>query len=248
MKISKITFIFSFILSLLSSLDLHARPLIADLSIRKIEINSSFKGAEILLFGARNEAGDIVIVIRGPQQSYVMRRKRKIGFIWANKDKAVLEDVQSYNSFASNRPLQELRNERLLKVLNIGTDNIPVSVRTKKEKNISSFQSAFFEERKNKGLYFPEIGEVEFIGDTLFRTILKFPDNIPRGTYTAETYLFSDGQLNGFQSTPLNVEKVGFDAFIYNLAYNHPLLYGILAVSIAIFAGWVAGLLFRKVT
>lgn len=224
-----------------------ARPLVADLSLRQIDITSSFKGTEILLFGARNEAGDIVVVVRGPDQSYVMRKKRKFGPIWANKDKAIIKNVQSYNSSASSRALKELRNDRLIQALSIGVNNINIDVETKKVKNIARFREAFLQDREQRGLYFPEVGEVQFIGNTLFRTIIKFPDNIPRGTYTAEVYLFSDGQLSGFQSTPLQVKKKGFDAFIYNAAYEHSLLYGISAVLMAIFAGWIAGTLFRKV-
>lgn len=224
-----------------------ARPLVADLSLRQIDITSSFKGTEILLFGARNEAGDIVVVVRGPDQSYVMRKKRRFGPIWANKDKAIIRNVESYNSFASSRPIKELRNDRLIKALNIGVENILINVETKKSKNIKRFREAFLKDRENRGLYFPQITQVEFIGNTLFRTIIKFPDNIPRGTYTAEIYLFSDGQLIGFQSTPLQVKKQGFDAFIYKAAYEHSLLYGIMAVIMAIFAGWLAGTLFRKV-
>ena len=79
----------------------------------------------------------------------------------------------------------------------------------------------------------------------MFRTIVHFPDNIPRGLYTAEVYLFSDGQLVTVQSTPLSVYKTGLDAFIFDLADKHSAIYGILAILVAVFSGWAAGRIFK---
>jgi uncharacterized protein (TIGR02186 family) len=116
-----------------------------------------------------------------------------------------------------------------------------------KEVEVDEFTNAFLDYKQSVKLYDPVIKEVSFIGDTLFRTIIHFPDNIPRGDYTAEVYLFSGGQLSGMQSTPLVVSKKGFDALMYDFAHRHAVLYGILAVALALFSGWLAGRIFRKV-
>jgi hypothetical protein len=67
------------------------------------------------------------------------------------------------------------------------------------------------------------------------------------GVYNAEIYSFNEGQLIGMQSIPINVEKVGVEATIYNFAHEHPALYGLFAVLMALGMGWVAGSLFNKV-
>jgi uncharacterized protein (TIGR02186 family) len=244
----KINYIFIFICISMLWTKSEARPLIADLSLRQIFIDSGFKGDEILLFGARNDAGDIVVIVRGPKLSYIIRKKEKItGGIWANQKHAVVENIHGYYNAASSRPVSEIKNDSLLNSLDIGLKNIELPIKAEEGVKIEDFQRAFLEKQEKNNLYFPFIGNVEFIGDTLFRTIIKFPENIPRGVYTAEVYLFSDGQLSGFQSTPLIVQKKGFDAFIYDFAYRYPLFYGIMAVALAIFAGWIAGAIFRKV-
>ncbi len=43
-----------------------AQPLVADLSRHFIAITSGFDGTEVLLFGAIDGEGDLVIVVRGP--------------------------------------------------------------------------------------------------------------------------------------------------------------------------------------
>jgi hypothetical protein len=46
-------------------------------------------------------------------------------------------------------------------------------------------------------------------------------------------------------SRSFTVDEVGFSRLVYDLATNQRLVYGILAVVIALFAGAVMGLLFK---
>ncbi len=211
-----------------------ARPVIADLAIREIDIDSKFTGTDILLFGARNDPGDIVVVVRGPETSYKIRKKERIAGIWANKKQISFGNVDSFYSIASNRPLEQINNDLLLNNLHIGVNNIQLNHLSKNKVASEEFKKAFINYQEKKHFYFPDINKISFIGDTLFRTVIRFPENILRGVYTAEIYLFSDGQLSGIQSTPIIVSKKGFDAFVYDAAYKYPFLYGIVAVSIAL--------------
>ena len=72
-----------------------AKPvLVPDVSQRNIEIAYSFTGAELLLFGAilypggrvpgAEQPTDIVVVVKGPTQSVLVREKEKVAGIWVN--------------------------------------------------------------------------------------------------------------------------------------------------------------------
>jgi uncharacterized protein (TIGR02186 family) len=80
----------------------------------------------------------------------------------------------------------------------------------------------------------------------LFRTRIYFPSNVPTGTYTVEVFLVRDGNVVSAQSTPLVISKIGFGAELFDFAHRHPALYGILAVLVALAAGWLAGVAFRR--
>ena len=60
-------------------------------------------------------------------------------------------------------------------------------------------------------------------------------------------YLIRDGSLVQAQTTPLVVEKVGFDAFVFESAQQRSLLYGVAAIIIAIGSGWLAASIFRNI-
>jgi len=48
------------------------------------------------------------------------------------------------------------------------------------------------------------------------------------------------------QTTLLNIRKFGVEASVYNFAHRYSLAYGILAVLIAVFAGWGANAIFAR--
>jgi hypothetical protein len=87
---------------------------------------------------------------------------------------------------------------------------------------------------------------VAFIGRSLFRATVDLPVNVPIGRYTANVYLFRDGQIVSKNQSTLEVSKAGFERMIYLLAFNHPLIYGLLAVALAMLAGLAGWAAFRR--
>ena len=132
----------------------------------------------------------------------------------------------------------------LLKQLGIGQDNL---LNPAADVRFSEFQEAFLRYQLGRKLYMKAPDKIDFMGETLFKTAIEFPDNIPPGNYTAEIYLLSDNEVVGMQSTPITVVKSGLDAFLYMYAHQHPALYGISAIVIALCVGWFAGRIFEKV-
>lgn len=226
-----------------------AKPLVADIDKRQIKIHSGFVGTDLLLFGARYDVGDIVVVVRGPSADYTVRKKQNIGGIWINRNQITFKDVPGFYAIASSRPLSVIKNDYLLKDLEIGINNLSINYETpRKPSLIPEFKQALIEAKQQETLYPESIHyeKVSFIGDNLFRTIIRFPETIPRGVYTANIYLFADGRLTSVQTTPIEVKKTGLDAFIYDAAYNYPALYGIVAIFIALLAGFLANIVLRR--
>jgi len=225
-----------------------AKPLVADISSHEITIHTSFKGAELMLFGARNSAGDIVMVIRGPARDAMVRRKERSAGLWVNRTEQVFKQVPGFYAMAASRPMEEIQKSIYYQPLGIGFEEAISSDMqvTPLGGERKEFARALLRDLRRKGLYDVLPGKVEFIGETLFKAVVPFPDDMPRGDYTAEVYLLSDGALVGMQTTPIHVYKSGFDAFIYDQAHRHPLLYGVIAVLLALFSGWAVSSLFEK--
>lgn len=230
-----------------------AQDLVTDISRHLVSIESNFTGAELLLFGAV-EGGtpgpqiDVAIVVRGPSDDVTVWRKARVGGIWVNYESAEIQDVPGYYAVVSTRPLDEIAAAPVLARHGIGIDHLPLNavVNDRADSDIAPFRRAILRLNQNRELFQEDSGGVVFLGDTLFRATVEMPANVPDGVFSASVYLFEDGNLIQAQTTPLYVSKAGFERFVFDLATHQPLLYGVLAVIIAVFAGWAASVIFRR--
>ena len=149
---------------------------------------------------------------------------------------------------ATSRPLSDIRQRELFKPLGIGMSDLSFSaVDTISPALEREFRQALLAYQAKRRLYSESSDNVNFMGETLFKTIIDFPDAISRGIYTAEVYLFNNGELSGMQVVPIEVTKSGFDAWVYDLSLEFPVLYGCAGICMALLLGWGAGAIFRKI-
>lgn len=230
-------------------LTIKAKPLVGDMSEYHVNIDSTFTGKYIILFGAQNDPGDLLLAVRGPKRNVTVRKKKEIfGGMWVNDKSVTFLNVPYYYSLTgSNTDATELLSP-LYSALEIGQRHIHLNTpRPVEASEREEFTTAFLELQQEKGLYRQFSEPLKFMDDTLFKTQINFPDTLPRGNYAVDMYLVEDNRLRGVQTLPITVEKVGFDAFIYDLAHNHSVLYALLAIGIALSVGWTISQLFSRI-
>ncbi|WP_339714640.1 TIGR02186 family protein [uncultured Sneathiella sp.] len=227
--------------------------LVTDISSHLISVTSDFTGTELLLFGAiqyedddfGQGQGDVLVVVRGPEKDVIVRRKERVAGIWINTDAVEFSRVPSFYALASNRPVEDIAPPDVLKRLRLGPSRL--RFRANEPANISlPFEEAIVRQKAREDLYKDQAAAVYFLGDTLFRTTIAIPANVPVGDYIAEFYLFRDGELMSAQSSPLFIKKSGLGRTIFDFAQDYPALYGIAAIIVALFAGWLASIIYRK--
>lgn len=223
-------------------------PLVADLSEDLIAITTGFTGTEVLLFGATEGAGEIIVVVRAPESRVVVRRKERVGGVWINADSLAFDKVPGFYHIAASRPLADLLTETVLEREQIGVQNLSLPALTSAtEDEIGAFATALIRNKQRAGLFNEKLGEISFLGNRLFRTQVKFPSNVPTGVYTATVYLVDNGAIIDRTDTPLQVRKTGFEANVFEFANQRSAIYGLFAIFIALVAGWFAGIVFRNV-
>jgi len=224
-----------------------ADELVADISQHLVAITTGFTGADVLLFGATEGAGDVVVVVRGPEERQKVRRKGRVAGIWLNEAEMTFETVPAFYAVAANRPLHEFVPERVGARHQIGLRHLRLTPpEGAHPETVDDFSEGLIRNKQTDRLYSRQPARIAFLGNRLFRTDMHFPANAPVGTYTVQTFLIRDGDVVSAGITPLVVGKVGFEAGVFDLAYCHSLAYGVLAILIAAMAGWLAGLVFRK--
>lgn len=225
-----------------------APPLVADLSSEEIAITTGFSGAELLLFGALEGEGDIAIVVNGPRRRELVRRKERVAGIWVNGQTVAFDDVPAYYWVASTGPLDRIAPSATLDRLRIGMRRIPLAaVGAQSAATVAEFRDALLRNKRKAALYGAGVGTVRIMGGRLFRTSVSFPATVPTGTYSVEVFVFRDGRVTGRFEKPLTVRRAGIEARIFDFAHESSALYGVIAILIALMAGWLAGVVFRRV-
>lgn len=221
----------------------------ADLSRHLIAISTDFTGTDVVLFGAIAEPGDIAVVVQGPSERVVVRRKAQVAGIWMNRSSMTFDNVPSYYSVATTRAIETFADALLLEREGIGLANLrlePSDAGDATAEEIGIFRDALIRAKQREEVYVVEPGQVRFRQALLFRTTVSFPANVPTGQYLIRVFLIRDGRVVTAQTTPLFVSKIGVGSLIFSFAQNHAAVYGLAAIAVAVLAGWLASMMFRR--
>jgi uncharacterized protein (TIGR02186 family) len=231
---------------LLCAAPARGEALVADLTTHLIAITTGFTGASVVLFGATDGPGDVVVAVRGPDREITVRRKARVAGIWVNTREMTFAKVPSFYALAASRPVEEIMPPATASLYRLGIANLkPEPAMPAPPPVIEAFRTALERAQQQAGLFVTRAGKVEFLGERLFRTTISFPSNVPTGTYLVEVFLVRDKDVVSGQTTPLVVSKVGVDAEVAQFSYRQPGFYGAIAVLTAMVAGWLASLPFR---
>ena len=108
------------------------------------------------------------------------------------------------------------------------------------------FEAGLLDLRQRQGLYSQSDHGVEITDGVLYRATIHVPSQVPVGTYTAETFLVSDGRVLAAATRDIQIGKSGFERFVAVAARRHSALYGLFAVLLSLALGWSAAAMFRR--
>lgn len=226
---------------------------VADLSQNRVSITADFVGSEILVFGAIKREIPIqwsplgvIVVVAGPSGPVVVRRKSRVAGIWANTSAVEIDRAPSFYAVSTSAPLDEILlhvedlRYRITPRRAIRSVGAPAEVLDSPE-----YTSALIRIREANGVYKVDESVVHLAQQTLFSTSVQLPSNLVEGNYAVRIYLTRGRRVITTFHTEIFVQKVGLERFLYTLAHDQPMLYGLLALALAVGAGWGASTAFR---
>ena len=234
-----------------------AEKLTIAVSTPAVQIDSNFTGTGVTVFGVIQQdttsvvpAGGtygVAILIVGPPESVVVRRKDRVLGIWANAGAETLLRPPGFYALSTSGALAGLAGATTLQRLQIGLGNLGFvyADRASDDPAGTEFRNAFVRIKERAGLYHEDAG-VTFIGDLVFRATVHLPANIPVGRYTVLAYIFAGGDLIAHAQESIDVSTTGLEATMTDFARNQALLYGVICAALAVFIGWLGGVIFRR--
>ncbi|HYC73964.1 TIGR02186 family protein, partial [Brevundimonas sp.] len=103
----------------------------AALTDARVSVDSSFRGASIVLYGAVFNPGDqptdVVVVVRGPDAPVRLVKKTRNMGVWLNSRPVVFEGAPGFYMTASTRPLADIADFGELRRLGVGVDHLRIN-------------------------------------------------------------------------------------------------------------------------
>jgi len=212
-----------------------------------LDIGTFYSGCQVTISGEVPKGQDVVVEIAGPVANGQFDLKGRVGPFWMTNGRAEMDGApamyaillpggRDWQKKASSLGLglERLRNEIAIQSATVSPDEL---------------FNMFLELKKSEGLYVVEDNAVAYAAENngfrRFTAVCHFPRSTVAGNYTIKATEIINGAKGMELSRSFTVDEVGFSRLVYDLATNQRLVYGILAVAIALFAGAVMGLLFK---
>lgn len=234
-----------------------AERLVSTLSNDTIQITSSFDGETLSMFGnIEPDSGaedkfvtgpfHVVIVIMGPTVDRVARKKTNRFGIWINTEQVIFEDFPSYFKVLSSGRLTDITS-----LTTLAAESILPEAQARHSAQAGWWNSVVFGRElvrlmTEKGFYGMSENGVIFLSNTTYTARLTLPGDIPNGPFIAKTFVFKGGEIIAQRSEGFAVRKIGFERFLGIAALQFPLLYGLVCVALALFTGWLGGVVFKR--
>ena len=227
--------------------------LVPEVSQHEVDLQQGFTGTDLLLFGAilspdgirAAQDYDIVVVLKGPTRSIVLREKQKVAGMWLNAASIELRSAPSYYAIASTKPISQIVDDKTAAIYELGLKWLQLSpIGAIDPTEQARFADGLVELNSSNGLYRQEEGGVKVSDGVLYQARIGLPSRVPTGTYTAETFAISKGVVVASASSTVEVRKQGMELAIAQFSQNDGFLYGLLAVCVSVGMGWLAGRLF----
>lgn len=228
--------------------------IVAGLSSDAVAITASFDGSDILIYGAIKRETPIppgppvqvIVTVEGPSQAITIREKQRRLGVWVNTRALTVGAAPSFYAVAASTGLAGILSPEVDTRYRI---SVPLAMRSYggpiEVDDPVPFTTALLRLREKSGMYRTDENSVQVVDQTLIRANIALPANLIEGDYKTRIFLLRDGEVIDVHRAPIEVRKVGVERWLYRLAFDQPLIYGIMSLAVAVIAGWGASAVFR---
>lgn len=226
---------------------------IASLSQTRVAITTGFTGSEIFIYGAIKRERpvppgrlDVIVTVTGPDEAVIIRKKERQAGVWINGQGERIQAAPSLYAISTTGPLHEVMSYTDDLRYSVSTENAITYIgKTGADRYREEYVDALVRLRRAEGLYFETPGGVTLKEDTLFETRIALPAQLTEGDYKTRVFLARDREVIDVFESSIAVRKVGLERWLFSMAHDQSLLYGILSIAVALAAGWLASTFFR---
>jgi uncharacterized protein (TIGR02186 family) len=181
------------------------------------------------------------------EETTKLNKKGKRGILWMNVKTLELTHVPALYIVQTSGSLAGLPGDLKIKT---GSDSDYTTIRTvaqftPEDPEKDQLVKGYISLKEKQGLYAIREDLIQTIKGRIFKSVFFMPSSAPVGIYQFDVFAIKDNAVVAQGATEIWIGKIGIEHWITSFALNHGLLYGILAVAVALVAGIGVGLVFR---
>jgi len=221
-----------------------------------IEIGLSYRGDQIHFFGVNPVPGsDLIIRLTAEKEEEIkLSVKGRVGPFWMAVKQYDITGAFFMYKIHATKPIKEIISEKTAQELGLGYEAIRHQIKAKLARGVAAPDDAekifkgFIKIKEKANLYniVEDPKRLEMAEGKLFKHYFRFPPAAMEGRYVVESFCFQNGQQVGYGKDVIEIKKVGLEHWFTYTSQENPIFFGILAVLIALGAGLLVGLIFRK--
>jgi uncharacterized protein (TIGR02186 family) len=210
-----------------------------------IGIGAMFNGTHFTVSGDVGVDNDVVLIVKGKQEEITLKKKGKaLGVLWMNLGDVHFKNVPNLYLLYSSKGKTELADSesKTLEQLGFGPESLKKEMEIEApQAEIDDMANEFLKLKQSQGLFDFHPGEISFEQKNenvkSFTVKVWIPPQIPIGEYQVRVMEIHNGLIVDNSRNQLKVKEDGIPSMLSSLAFDHSLLYGFLAVLIAVAAG-----------
>jgi uncharacterized protein (TIGR02186 family) len=221
-----------------------------------VEIGLSYRGDRIFFFGVNPVPGsDVVIKLTTEKEEAVkLSMKGRVGPFWMTVKQYEVTGTPFIYKIHTNKPLDEIISQETARELELGYEAVRHRMKLHLIRGAAAPDDAEvvwkgllkIQERANLYNIVEDPQRLEIAEGKLFKHYFRFPAAATEGRYLVESYCFQKGQLVAYGKDLIQIKKVGLENYLTQTSQNQAVFYGIIAVLIAMGAGLLVGVIFKK--
>jgi hypothetical protein len=219
-------------------------PVSVSVSDSIIRITPRYHGELVRVTGTAPEECAVAVKLSSAREGVHYSCKRKIGLLWLSVGQVYVTNVPLMYKMKSTGPLDDLLSAADQVKYVLGRQGLKASIKVSSRVDREVYVNQMILIRERIRFFSFGEGSVQRQGRS-FSTTFFWPPDGPPGRYHVEAFAIKQRQIVGTAETQVQVELVGFEAWVRNLATNHGIIYGMLAVIIAIASGLLVSMGFR---
>jgi len=225
-----------------------AWALTAEVAPQNISIKLFYHGDRLKIDGKCGPNEDLIVkVSNAPGEAHMKFKGKAGGIFWMKIGDISFEHVPTAYLLATSQNLDSIlqKDEQIKEGIGFEAIKEGATIESSAEgMDKERWINEFVKFKKEEKLYRIEEGIIAKQGGE-YHLEMKWPFQAAPGTYNIQVLAVRDGRIVDRAESNLTVERAGIVAQLTSLAFNQAAVYGIIAIVIAMLAGFAVGVLFK---